>query len=52
MTMNLVKAVADVEMETNKVNCAMTILNKVGNDSIKEFGLKAIAIERASYFFL
>lgn len=39
MTMNLVKAVTDVEMEASNVNFAMTILSKAGNDSIKEFGL-------------
>ena len=51
MTVNLVKAVTDVKMEASNANSAMTILSNAGNDSIKEFGLSAVAIERASYFF-
>lgn len=39
MTMNLVKAVTDAEMEASNANSAMIILSKAGNDSIKEFGL-------------
>lgn len=39
MTMNLVKAVTDLEMEASIANCAMTVLSKAGNDSIKEFAL-------------
>lgn len=39
MTMNLVKAVTDVEMKASNANSAMTILSKAGNDSVQEFGL-------------